>query len=51
MLIQSAMYENNEIRNIQKTKEPAWGIGGVIRGGKGKTSKSEAAFSKMMGLD
>ena len=51
MLIQSAMYENDEIRNIQKTKEPAWGIGGVIRGGKGKTSKSEAAFSKMMGLD
>ena len=50
VLIQSAMYENKEIRNIQKTKEPAWGIDGVIRGEKGKPTKSEAAFSRMMGL-
>jgi hypothetical protein len=50
MLIQSALYENPELRNIQKAKVPAWGIDGVVRGRKGKPRKGESAFGLMMGL-
>ncbi len=50
MLIQSALYENPLLRNIQKTKVPAWGIDGVVRGRKGKPRKSESAFRRMMGI-
>jgi hypothetical protein len=49
-LIQSALYENPELRNVQKAKVPEWGIDGVIRGGQGQPTKSEVGFRKMMGL-
>src|ERR1039458_7790186 len=37
-LIQSALVENPDIRNRQKTKIPAWTIDGVVRSGQGKPS-------------
>jgi len=50
-LIQSALSENPLLKNIQKTKNlPLWTVKGVIRGGKGKRTKTEKAFTKMMGL-
>lgn len=49
-LIQAALYENPELRNIQKAKVPAWGIDGVLRGKKGKPTNDETGFKKMMGL-
>jgi len=49
-LIQAALYENPDLRNVQKAKVPAWGIDGVLRGQKGKPTNAETGFKKMMGL-
>lgn len=50
VLIQAALYENPDLRNVQKAKVPAWGIDGVLRGKRGKPTKDEAGFKRMMGL-
>jgi len=50
-LIQSAISKNPKILNVQHTKNlPAWGIRGIIRGGKGKASGKSKTFRIMMGL-
>jgi hypothetical protein len=49
-LIQSAYNANSEIRNIQKTKVPEWSIKGLIRSGKGRRTKIQTSFKKMMGI-
>jgi hypothetical protein len=50
-LIQAALYENPQIKNVAKTKNvPKWGINGVVRGGKGKPDTTSKAFAKMVGL-
>lgn len=48
--IQSAIYKNPELSNIQKTKIPNWVINGVIRSPKGRPSPVSISFRKMMGL-
>lgn len=51
-LIQSALFKNPNLSNVQKTKNlPYWSIKGVVRGGKGRPTDTEAKFKKMMGLD
>ena len=50
VLIQSALYKNPDLRNIQKASPPEWGIDGVIRGQTGKPTGDEVAFRTMMGL-
>lgn len=50
LMIQSALIENPEIRNRQKTKIPEWTIEGVVRHGQGKPPTPAVAFRKMMGL-
>lgn len=49
-LIQAALYQNLDLRNIQKKKLRVWGISGVLYSKKGKPSKSASAFRTMMGL-
>ncbi|MCX6831927.1 MAG: hypothetical protein NT028_07285 [candidate division Zixibacteria bacterium] len=50
-LIQAAKYENDQLVNVQHTKNlPKWGIVGVIRGGQGKPAATSMKFSKMMGI-
>lgn len=50
-LIQSAVVKNPEVKNAKNTKNlPKWGIAGVLRSGKGKTSDNAAVFKSMMGL-
>jgi hypothetical protein len=51
VLIQAGMYENPDLRNVQKAKTPEWGIDGVLRGKKGKPTADETSFCKMMGFD
>ena len=50
-LIQTALFENPDLRNIQKTKVPEWSIDGVIRANRGKPTSIAQVFKKMMGLD
>lgn len=47
-LIQSAVYKNPDLSNIQKKKTPDWGISGVVRGGKGRRTVVGAMFKTMM---
>lgn len=47
-LIQSAMYKNPELKNKQKTKLVAWGIRGVVRGGRGRQAANAKSFKIMM---
>ena len=49
-LIQLAKAANPRLRNKIGTKTPRWGIGGVIRGGKGKTGVGASAVRQMMGI-
>lgn len=50
-LIQSALFKNPELTNIQGTKNiPEWTIRGVIRSGKGSSGTLSGIFKKMMGL-
>jgi hypothetical protein len=47
-LIQAGVAANPHLLNIKGTKEEEWGIAGVIRGGKGKTSADARMFRQMM---
>lgn len=49
-MIQLAVRKNPELRNDRKTTLAEWSIRGLVRGGKGKTSKPAASFSKMIGM-
>jgi hypothetical protein len=49
-LIQSAIHENPDISNVQKTAVPEWSIKGVVRSGQGKPNALESSFRKMMGI-
>lgn len=49
-LIQTGLAANPELLNIKGTKAEEWGIGGVLRGGKGNQSKSARDFKKIMKL-
>jgi len=47
-LIQVALAANPDLLNIKGTKAEEWGIAGVLRGGKGKTSSSGKQFRRTM---
>ncbi len=50
-LIQTALFKNPRIANTKNTKNiPHWGIAGVVRSGKGKSSATSRKFKSMMGL-
>lgn len=49
-LIQTGMSANPELLNIKGTRTEEWGIGGVIRSGKGKPSASARQLRQMMKL-
>ena len=49
-LIQTAVSKNPDLLNVKGTELEKWGIGGVIRGGKGKRSSSATELVKALGL-
>ncbi|MFA6561653.1 MAG: hypothetical protein WCV00_07060 [Verrucomicrobiia bacterium] len=49
-LIQVGVAKNPNLSNIQNRQEARWGIKGVVRGGSGRTTKTEKRFKTMMGL-
>ncbi len=49
-LIQIGRTINEGLRNIKSSTLPEWGIKGVIRGGKGKSSSDSKNFKKLMKL-
>jgi hypothetical protein len=50
LMIQFAVSKNPSLRNKMGTKLANWTIKGVIRGGKGKRSKTADSFTTMMGI-
>lgn len=50
LMIQFAVAKNPNLRNKVGTKIADWTIKGVIRGGKGKKTKTASAFITMMGI-
>lgn len=50
-LIQTVKAAYPSLRNKIGTRIPRWGIAGVLRGGKGKTSKSASALRQIMGIE
>jgi hypothetical protein len=50
-LIQTVKAAYPRLRNKVGTRIPRWGIAGVLRGGKGKTSKGARALRQIMGID
>lgn len=50
-LIEQALLKNRDLENIANTRSiPDWGIEGVLKGTKGKPSKSAVKFRRVMGL-
>jgi hypothetical protein len=47
-LIQTGVAANPELMNVVGTAQSAWGIAGVLRGGKGKRSVAAGYFRSMM---
>ncbi len=50
-LIDLAVTANADLRNEKDAKPPSWGIKGVVRGGKGKTSAGTRDFRRMLGVE
>jgi len=50
-LIQVGLAANPNLLNVKGTKAEEWGIAGVLRGGKGKTSATAKQFSKLMKIE
>lgn len=50
-LIQTVKAAYPRLRNKVGAKIPRWGIVGVLRGGKGKTSEGARALRQIMGID
>jgi hypothetical protein len=49
-LIQNGVARNPEMQNVRGAQQPAWGIYGVIRGGKGKSSHAQGAFRRIFDI-
>ena len=49
-LINLAVTANPDLLNQKETRAPDWGIKGVVRGGKGKTSSGTKDFRQMLGI-
>ena len=49
-LIEAGAAKNPEIQNVRGAKRPTWNIKGVIRGDKGRPSKSAIEFRKLFDL-
>jgi len=49
-LIDLGITANAGLLNVKDTNPPDWGIQGVVRGGKGKTSTGTKDFRTMMGI-
>ena len=49
-LIQTAVYKNPDLRNVQGTRVPEWTIKGVARSPKGPRPRNAVKFRKMMGI-
>jgi hypothetical protein len=49
-LIDLSMTRNPNLHNKQDTNAPDWGIQGIVRGKKGKTSSGTEDFRKMLGI-
>ena len=49
-LIQVALAANPDLLNVKGTRAEEWGIGGLLRGGKGKPSGSARDFRRLMKL-
>ena len=49
-LINLGITANPDLLNERDTKTPDWGIKGVVRGGKGKSTKGTKPFRLMMGI-
>jgi hypothetical protein len=49
--IQTGVAKNPGLQNVRGAQRPDWSIKGVIRGGKGKRRKAEAAFRRLFDLD
>ena len=49
-LIELGVTANPELLNVKGTKQPEWGITGVVRRGSGKPSASARLFKKLMGI-
>jgi hypothetical protein len=50
-LIHNAAARNPRLSNIQGTRMEEWGIAGIIRGGRGRTSNDAEKFRTMMALE
>lgn len=50
-LIQTGLAANADLLNIKGTKVEEWGIGGVLRGGKGKPSHAARDFRRLMKIE
>ncbi len=50
-LIDLGLTANEDLLNKRDTKQPGWGIQGVIRGGQGKVSAGTSSFRKMLGIE
>lgn len=50
-LIDLGITANPGLLNQKDTKPPDWGIKGIVRGGKGKTSKGTGDFRRMLGIN
>jgi len=49
-LIELGTTANERLLNVKDTNPPGWGIQGVVRSGKGKTSTGTKDFRTMMGI-
>lgn len=50
-LIQTALAANPDLLNIKGTKAEEWGVGGVLRGGKGKPTVAAQSLRQMLKLE
>lgn len=50
-LIQTGQAANPQLLNIKGTKAEEWGVGGILRGGKGKPSSGAREFRRLMNLE
>jgi hypothetical protein len=49
-LIDLGLAANPDLLNKKDTKQPGWGIQGIIRGGQGKVSAGTSPFRQMLGI-
>jgi hypothetical protein len=49
-LIQNGVVRNPALQNVHGKQKPKWSIRGIVRGGKGKPSKAESKFKRLIGI-